>query len=320
MADFQFLQNPISKKWVVLAPRRAKRPDIANGSEPICPFCLGREKDEKELYRIPPSSDPTSEGWQVRVLPNKYPFAPIHEVIIHSPDHNKNFDELPLDQVELILKTYRHRYNEHAHNGQVYIFHNRGEKAGESLPHPHSQLAVVPFEVKLDIPRLDPGADANVAQQAMSITGITSSGEKANDTFQQNIDTVETQNFYLFCPQTSQWPDEVWVAPKKRGRSFGEITDKEVGDLAQILQRLVQIFDLRHGHDFPFNFYIYPGGDWYLRMTPRVKVMGGFEFGTGVMVNTQDPKETMVFIKAHFDHPDVEKIRREHRAAYGERV
>lgn len=292
MADFQFLQNPVSKKWVVLAPRRAKRPDIANGSEPICPFCLGREKDEKELYRVPPS-DPASEGWQVRVLPNKYPFAPIHEVIIHSPDHHKNFDELPLEQIRLILETYRHRYNEHAHKGQVYIFHNRGEKAGESLPHPHSQLAVVPFEVKLDIPRLD-----------VSL----------------NKSEIRNTNFSILCPESSQWPDEVWVAPKKRGRAFGEITDIEIVDLAQTLQRLIQVFDLRHGHDFPFNFYIYPGGDWYLRIIPRVKVMGGFEFGTGVMVNTQDPKETTRFIKEHFENPNFEKIEKEHRAEYEERV
>lgn len=345
MPDFQFLQNPISKKWVILAPRRAKRPNVAQGTEPICPFCLGREGDEKELYRVPPGSD--TEKWLVRVLSNKYPFAQIHEIVIHSPEHNKNFDELPLDQVKLILETYRHRYNEHAHAGQVYIFHNRGEKAGESLPHPHSQIAVVPFEVRLDIPRLDSSASALVAakparmnyelriknQEETNHNSLFSPRGEASMIHdskinkdskgleeKNDIETVQTSNFYIFCPQTSQWPDEVWVAPKRRGRAFGEITDVELPDLAKTLQRLIQIFDLRHGHDFPFNFYIYPGGDWYLRIIPRVKVMGGFEVGTGVMINTQDPKETMAFIKEHFEHPDVEKIASEHRAMYQERV
>jgi len=45
------------------------------------------------------------------------------------------------------------------------------------------------------------------------------------------------------------------------------------------------------GADFPFNFYIYPGGDWYLRLIPRVKTPGGFEIGTGILVNTTDPKQ-----------------------------
>lgn len=302
MADFNFLQNPISKKWVVLAPRRSKRPDVAKGSESVCPFCPGREGEEQEVFRIPASQGEALQGWLVRVLPNKYPFAPIHEVIIHSPDHHKNFGELPLHQVELIIKTYRQRYQTHQDKGQVYIFHNRGEGGGESLPHPHTQLAVVPFEVNMDIPALDP-----------------SSSEGVGPGNEEQIQAL-TPHLYLFCPKTSQWPDEVWVVPKERGRTFGEAKDGELADLAYTLARLVQIFDLRHGHEFPFNFYVYPGKDWYLRFFPRVKSLGGFEIGTGVFVNTQDPQETIRFIKDHFEKPDEEKIRSEYRAEYGKTV
>lgn len=291
MAEFKFLENPISKKWVILAPRRAKRPDVARGTEPVCPFCLGREKEEQEVYRV--GGEPQDSNWQIRVLPNKFPFAPIHEIIIHSQDHHKNFGELPSSQVELILQTYRQRFVTHLRYGQVYIFHNRGEAGGESLPHPHTQLAVVPFEIKMDIPRLD------------SV---------------QTQDKIDTQSFYLFCPQTSQWPDEVWIVPKQGGRSYGEITDDEVSDLAHILGRLIQIFNLRHGNEFPFNFYIYPGGDWYLRLFPRVKTLGGFEIGTGIFVNTQDSRETIAFIKEHLESPNEEKIKREHQAEYGRNV
>ncbi len=295
MPDFEFLQNPISKKWVILSPRRAKRPDIARGMEPICPFCPGREGEEKEVYRI---SDlvPPGRDWKVRVVPNKFPFAPIHEVIIHSPDHHKNFGELPLSQVELILQTYRQRYKAYEKNGQVYIFHNRQEGGGESLPHPHTQLAVIPEDVKMEIPRL------------------ASPGEMAVATHNQIAHT--TNHFVIFCPRTSQWPDEVWVTPKRRGNAFGSIKDAEISDLAFTLSRLMQIFDIRHGYEFPFNFYIYPGGDWYLRIIPRVKVLGGFEIGTGIYVNTQDPKETIMFIKEHFENPNEENIKTIHQAAY----
>lgn len=299
MADFQFLQNPLSKRWVILSPRRAKRPDVATGIEPVCPFCPGKEALEKEVYRFP-KLVPPGRDWQVRVLNNKFPFAPVHEVIIHSPDHHKSFDELPRSQAELIIQTYQQRYNSHKDRGQVYIFHNHGEGGGESLPHPHTQLAVIPFEVKTDLPRL------------------ASDGELERVTKGQEIQ--ETKHFNIFCPKTSQWPDEVWVAPKERGRAFGEIKDTEISDLAFVLSRLIQIFDLRHGLEFPFNFYIYPGGDWYLRILPRVKVLGGFEVGTGIFINTQDPKETMEFIKEHFDNPNEEKIKTVHRAAYHKRV
>jgi len=298
MSDFEFLQNPLSKKWVILSPRRAKRPDIAHGIEPVCPFCPGKESEEKEVYRV--GGEVGDSNWQIRVIPNKFPFAPIHEVIIHSPDHHKNFGELSLSAVALILKTYRQRYNTHAKSGQVYIFHNRGENAGESLPHPHTQLAVVPFGVRMDLPRLAQDGD---------LQNVTAG--------QQNH---ETKFFTLFCPKTSQWPDETWIAPKLRGRAYGEIKDAEIKDLAFILSRLIHIFDLRHGLEFPFNFYIYPGGDWYLRIIPRVKVLGGFEIGTGIYINTQDPEETIEFIKEHFEKPNEEKIKTVHRATYHKRV
>jgi len=299
MADFQFLQNPLSKKWVILSPRRAKRPDVVNGIEPVCPFCPGKETEEKAVYEVKKGS-----SWQIRVLKNKFPFAPVHEVIIHSPDHHKNFGELPLSQVELILQTYKKRIVAHQETGQAYIFHNRQKAAGESLPHPHTQLVGVPFEVDLDIPRL--------------------ATPKEMETATKDQIFKETNHFVIFCPKTSEWPDEVWVAPKERGNLFSSIKDSQISDLAFALTRLIQIFDLRHGLEFPFNFYIYPGGDWYLRIIPRVKVLGGFEVGTGISVNTQDPKETIEFIKEHFDQPvggpNEEKIKTIHRATYHKRV
>src|SRR3989344_5193251 len=298
MADFEFLENPLSKKWVILAPHRALRPDVAKGSEPICPFCVGREKEEKELYRV--GGEFPDANWKLRVIPNKFPFAPIHEIIIHSPDHHKNFGELTLDQTEIILNTYRQRYNTHSKAGQVYIFHNRGEAGGESLPHPHTQLAVVPYEVKMDIPRL------------------ASDGDLPNVTRGQL--NQETKHFVIFCPRSSQWQDEIWISPKKRGRAFGEADNDEIKDISFILSRLTQILNLRHCCDFSFNFYIYPGGDWYMRIIPRLRVLGGFEIGTGIFVNTQDPQETIMFVKEHFEKPDEEKIKATHQANYKRRV
>ncbi len=307
MGDFEFLQNPISKKWIILAPRRSKRPDVAKGTEPICPFCVGREGEEEEVYRV--GGEKGDGNWKIRVLNNKFPFAPVHEVIIHSPDHSKNFDELPLEQVKLILETYRQCYNANKDKGQVYIFHNRGEAGGESLPHPHTQLAVVPNDVRMDIPRLDPSASSNLSPKPLSI-------DSKEEGLEPEI-AVESPYFYLFCPKTSQWPDEVWIAPKKRGRAFGEISDEEILDLANLLPRLIKILDLRHGTEpIPFNFHIYPGGDWYLRLMPRLKSLGGFELGTGIYINTQDPKETITFIKEHFENPNEEKIKTEQQAEY----
>lgn len=323
MPDFEFLKNPISKQWVILAPKRSKRPGEHNGvlnSHPIplskregtkenvsfhtCPFCPGREKEESELFRIGAAFPDTN--WQVRVVPNKYPFTPHHEIIIHSTDDMKNFDTLSKEHVKLIFQTYQQRFNTHKRDGQVFIFHNHGIAGGESLSHPHSQLVVVPFNVQMEIPRLDPFSSFGV--YPVSLT---------EHTYQEDDSImVASKYFYFFCPQTSQWPDEVWIVPKERGKMYSDILDEEISDLAFILQRVLQIMDVRHNNDFPFNFYIYPGSDWYLRIIPRLKSLGGFELGTGVFVNTQDPKETMQFLKTHFENPDFDLIRREHLAKY----
>ncbi|MEK9175832.1 MAG: HIT domain-containing protein [Patescibacteria group bacterium] len=275
MNDFSFVKSKSSGKWVILAPKRAKRPDQANGKEPPCPFEPGFEQ---EIYSLN----------QVRVVNNKFPFAPIHEIIIHSDDHHKNFDELTHSQAEDIIKTFHQRFVTHKERGQVYIFHNQGKNAGESLPHPHTQLVVIPNDIELEIPVL-----------------------KLTDE-----EVKETACFYIFCPNTSQWPDEVWIAPKKEGRLFSEATEEELMDLAFTLKRTHEILDLRYGHDFSFNFYIYPGNGWYLRLIPRIKILGGFEVGTNVFVNTQVPNETFAFIKEHFDNPDHEKIKLLHQADY----
>ncbi|HSD98313.1 MAG TPA: DUF4931 domain-containing protein [Patescibacteria group bacterium] len=286
MSDFQFIKDFSFNKWVILDPKRAKRPNVAKKIVPHCPFCIGNEGSEKELYRI--GGNPGDSNWQVRVLNNKFPFAPVHEIIIHSPDHHKNIDELPDNHVELLFHAYKERFEANRKKGQVYMFHNRGELAGESIPHAHTQLVGIPKEVTLDIhPPLEPDKDAQ-----------------------------ETNFFTLFCPMVSQWPDEVWITPKRRKQFFGDIYEEEIIDFAFVMKRLLQIMSLRHGSVFPFNYYIYPGKDWYIRLIPRSKLLGAFEVGTGVWVNTEDPRNTMQFIKTHFENPDEELIHREHMAEY----
>jgi UDPglucose--hexose-1-phosphate uridylyltransferase len=149
-------------------------------------------------------------------------------------------------------------------------------------------MVVIPHDIKTQIPRLE---------------GIPE-------------ERFDTDFFTIFCPKSSQWPDEVWIAPKQENGQFGNVEEAQLQDLALVLQRIIQLLDIRHGHEFPFNFYISPEEKWYLRIVPRVKRLGGFEIGTGIFVNTQDPTETMRFIKSNFENPDVERIQRENRAEY----
>ncbi len=310
MADFKLLSEKTSNLNVISAPRRSRRPNESKGTTAdVCPFCPGREAEEPDVYRVGGQSG--DSNWQIRVINNKFPFAPVHEVIVYSPDHHKGLDELPLGHAQLVLETYQQRFNTYREKGNVYIFHNKGIQGGESQPHPHTQLTVTPYDFDLAIPPLNRtyayGSRLPFLGGKLKILGQVDG---------QVIAPYETRHFVLFCPPTSQWPDEVWVAPKRRGGYFGDITADEMADFTLAVSRLIQVMDIRHGHDFPHNFYIYPGENWYFRLIPRSKILGGFEVGTNVFVNTQDPHRTMAFIREHFENPDIEKIQAEHMADY----
>lgn len=272
----KYVPDNVSKRWVIISSQRLSRPEdihIKKGKSKICPFCTGNEKmTPSEVFRLG-QGEANEPGWQVRVIPNKYPITDLHEVIIHSPNEEKDIQDLPANQVELIFKAFRARYNFYKDKGQVLIFCNHGEHSGASLRHPHSQLVVIPSQINLDALTREP---------------------------LNNL--VEANKFFnVYCPDFSQWPYELWFAPKKEKTTFGEINDEEIVDLVMLLQemlnRLKKIFErhpLTGSLAFGYNFYIYPKENWYLRIIPRFVHRAGFELGTGLSVNIIDPTQAAI--------------------------
>ncbi len=266
-----------TQRWVIISSSRIFRPKdtTPSGKPPVNPFAEGNEAlTPPEVYRIG-DGEKNKPGWKVRVVPNKFPITDIHEVFIHSPDPLKNIEHLPLSHVELILTAYRDRYHAHADDGQVLIFCNQGIHAGASLTHPHSQLVVVPKQINLD----------------------ALSREPINNVLK------ETESFVTYCPDFSQWPFEVWIAPKQDSGKFVDIKDAELKDLAGILQGVLQnieavysdsLFGFNHpGVPFGYNYYIAHGNQWFIRVIPRFVHRAGFELGTGLNVNVVDPADAM---------------------------
>ena len=297
-----------TQRWVIIAATRTKRPSDEQSAESnkqkaampageagktedggqktevaekphACPFCPGNESmTPPEVYRIG-SGGPNESGWDVRVVPNLYPITDIHEVIIHSPSDTDDIEEMPLAQVTKIFIAYRNRYRANQESGQVMIFCNHGLGAGASLTHPHSQLVVVPNQINLDAVEMEP------------INNIVE----------------ENNNLTTYCPDFSQWPFEVWIAPKVKGKRFGEVTDEELPDLAKVVQDGLKKIKTalsdpinaafhREEH-FIYNYYIYHGKNWFLRIIPRSIHRAGFELGTGLSVNIMDPTMAAEWLK-----------------------
>ena len=124
----QLRKDLISGRWVIIAAERSKRPDEFRPARPdlkepqapaFCPFCEGNEaKTPDEIFAVRREGTAAGRpGWRVRVVPNKFPAltrgAPprkqihglfefmdgvgVHEVIIESPDHSRELDDLPVE-------------------------------------------------------------------------------------------------------------------------------------------------------------------------------------------------------------------------------
>lgn len=280
----KFVPDIKTQRWIVIAPSRVDRPDehkdVQAPSKPhACPFCPGNESSTPpEIMRVG-DGEKDKPGWRIRVIPNLFPITDMHEVIIHSPDHEKDIESTDVSQIVELLNVYKLRFQANIQNGQVMIFHNHGEHSGASLAHPHSQLVVIPHQINLD---------ALIREPLMNI--------------------VEDNNYFVtYCPDFSQWPYEVWIAPKKQGTIYSEIQNEEITDLATLLQRSLKRLALLyedakvkkiHGEKtFAYNFYIHHAKDWFIRIIPRLIHRAGFELGTGLSVNIVDPSKAAEELK-----------------------
>ncbi len=264
---------------MVSNPARTTRTGM-DGKPFRCPFCVGNESDTPpEVYQIG-EGEANKPGWSVRVFANLFPITDIHEVVVHSPDHNKNVEELSLEQIENIIKTYVNRFNFLKEKGKVFIFSNQSLVSGASLIHSHSQISVVPN----DIP-----TDTLVAQPIANIV-------------------EQTGEFVSYCPEYSEWSYEVWINQIQnsefRIQNFENLDENQVKNLAKILQS--SLIKLKKVHDgnphyakkpFGYNFYISPDNPWYLRIIPRFMERAGFELSTGIMVNSVEAKKASEELK-----------------------
>jgi UDPglucose--hexose-1-phosphate uridylyltransferase len=285
-----------TQRWVIISGARSKRPNDGKKGDGIsappqdetsagevkkhvCPFCEGNESmTPPEVYRIGTGGS-NEKGWDVRVVPNLYPITDIHEVIIHSPSESEDVENMPLSHVTKIFTAYRDRYRAHQENGQVMLFCNHGLGAGASLKHPHSQLVVVPNQINLDAVEMEP------------INNIVE----------------ENENFVTYCPDFSQWPFEVWIAPKIHGKRFGDVSDTELPFLAEVVQKALNRIEgvlrdpvnaaFQRDEQFLYNYYIYHGKNWFFRIIPRAIHRAGFELGTGLSVNIIDPTLAAEWLK-----------------------
>jgi UDPglucose--hexose-1-phosphate uridylyltransferase len=296
----------IQEKYVIIAPRRTSRPHSLVSREPVnkqfddnCGFCPNKLKSAKFLYKIG-----TQKNWDIAVLANKYPAVTLNnskaygqqEVVIETPDHIRELEDLPVDQLKDLLTVYAERTKAIAKNKKIeyiMIFKNNGGIAGASLQHSHSQI----FATNFLPPHL---ADKSQRQQAYKLKHGTCvycdviKKEARSPRFVWQDDKV-----IAFTPYASMFNYELWIMPKRHMDNITLLKEEEKMSWAKILKHSLQKISQLN---LPYNYYFHQvihdeDQHLYMKVAPRGSVWAGVEIGSGLIINPIAPEEAAKFYR-----------------------
>lgn len=330
-------KDPVLGRWIIISKERRKRPTdfpieastVAGG---FCPLCPGNENfTPPEVFAIRRPGEPDDgPGWDVRVVPNKYPALVIegdlekqgiglydqmngigaHEVIIETPKHDENFDDFSVEQIGLVLTAYKERILDLEKDPRfkyVMVFKNHGRAAGASLEHSHSQLIALPILPRMIVSELS-GAKSHYGYKERCIFCDIIRQEMQ----QQERVVCKNEHFITITPFAPRTPFEMWILPIKHSSAYYSITDEEITSLAAILseslQRLCGCIE-----NVPYNFVLHTeplrseGLEYYhyhFEIVPKLTSIAGFEWGSGFYINPLPPEEAATYLRRALDQKE----------------
>ncbi len=333
-------KDPFVDRWVIIAAERGRRPTdheapatTAGGAS--CPLCEGNERmTQSEIWALRPGGSPADgPGWQVRVVPNKYPALRVegerdrrglgmfdlmngigaHEVVIESPNHTWRMADGPPTQIQRVLLAYQSRLADLYRDERLrycVIFRNYGPDAGATLSHPHSQIMAIPVVPSRVKSKLNAAREYYRRKERCIFC----------DVIQQELELQEriffaNERFVALTPFASRFPFELAIYPREHSHDFTQLDEPGREALADVLHRCLAY--LRPALGSPsYNFVLNvapnavprPGKSdywttlavdyhWHIEILPRMTTVSGFEWGTGFYVNPVAPEEAARFLR-----------------------
>jgi len=315
-------QDPVTGSWVIIATERSKRPHdfilpVEQKKGGSCVFCYGNEdKTPPEVLAWRPGGGkPHTPGWTVRAFPNKFPAVTpegdpnprktginrrmeavgTHEVIVDCPDHLETLGRVTDEQAGLAMLAIAERYKVLSRDPRckyIQVFKNYGLTAGASLEHSHWQIITLPVVPEVFIKEF-----AGVRRYFES-NGTCIYCRIISDEIAVNQRIVETTDeFVVLTPYASRFPYEMWILPRRHQHDFGNIAGNDAKSLGSIIRRTVRRLERAFNYP-PFNIVLHTGPPgkgyetfhWHLEILPRLSVAAGFEWGTGIFINSTSPE------------------------------
>jgi UDPglucose--hexose-1-phosphate uridylyltransferase len=319
-------KDPLSDRWVIIAPERADRPNALlkpppeqPGDKASCPFCPGNES------MTPPEILSRREGdkWSLRVVPNRYPAlrteivqsregdgpfdrmtgVGAHEVVIETSEHEKTLGDLPTPRIAQIFETWQARMNDLSRDirlRSVVAFKNHGAPAGATLFHAHSQLVSLPVVPPELARELSASRKHFEEKERCLLCDIIAHERREKDRV-----ALETEGMIAIAPYASRSPFELWLMPRQHGSTFESASGQELLALADGLRTVLRKIDL--ALDKPaWNLFLHTmplresRNDWYhwhLSLKPVLTLQAGFEWASGCAINPTPPEEAAAFLR-----------------------
>ena len=322
MADLR--KDPVTGRWVIISTERQKRPSdfhietVTIKPDALCPFCEGHEDNTPpEILAFRSGTPPNTRGWEVRVVPNKYPALRVegtldregeglfdrmngigaHEVIIETPDHSATLATMSEQAIEKVFWAWRDRVLDLKHDIRlryIVIFKNHGAAAGASLQHAHSQLIALPIVPREMSEELD-GARQHFQQKERCVFCDIIRQELRDRTRVIS----ETADFVALAPYAPRFPFETWLIPKRHSPGFEDASRAEYAGLARLLKDTLQRMNQTLLSP-PYNLIVHSAPlqngasdfyHWHIEIMPKLTRVAGFEWGTGFYINPTGPEE-----------------------------
>jgi UDPglucose--hexose-1-phosphate uridylyltransferase len=280
--------DPLGRRHVLLAPERARRGaprvDHFEPDPAPCDFCGGREdRTPPETFSIrEPSTPPDAPGWSVRVVPNLYPATTLHEVVIHTPDHDVHFESQDLEHRTAVLSAYRARLRDTTPAAAIIVW-NRGRAAGASRTHGHGQI----FGLDFPPPTLERETRAFGEDPCVLCTMAR----------EPDLAISDAGGYRIVAHRVPFVADELLLVPPCTPR-FEDLSDADLARSSDLLADALTRFCGTFGAGVPFNLVVHtaprdaPRFHWHAHLMPRTAIWGGLEMGAELPIVASDPYET----------------------------
>lgn len=293
----------IQDKYVIISPARGKYLKGHNLNFEIhphahvkkadCAFCSSQFDISRAKLIL---GDKTN--WQMVVVPNKYPAVSltnpqaygVQEVVVESPSHNHQLEDMSTSQIEKLLEIYAERTRLLDKNPKIeyiLIFKNNGGRAGATIQHSHSQIFATDFLPPHLIDK------SRRVQEYKLKTGRCVYCDVITKEIKSPRKVYVDDFVVAFTPYASLYNYELWIMPRRHLDNVTNLSNDERQSFAQVLKK--SLLKIVHHLQLSYNFYFHQvindhDQHLYLKIAPRGSFWGGLEVGSGLIINPIFPE------------------------------